>query len=104
MNGSWKRIGTILLSSLVCFAAIVCWGSAFIDGFHGVSWFFLVLAVGLTLWFLRMFGRIGLRGVRWLKAVHATRPAEQGLAVPGRTRGDPPDETGGTESVARRTG
>jgi hypothetical protein len=67
INSSWKSIGTILLSSLICFAAIVCWGSAFIDGFHGVSWFFLVLAIGFSLWFLRMFGRIELRGVRGSK-------------------------------------
>lgn len=67
MNGSWKRIGTILLSGLICFAAIFCWAGAFVGGFHGVSWFFLVLAVGLTLWFLRMFGRIELRGVRGSK-------------------------------------
>ena len=67
MNSSWKRIAAILLSSLIGSAAIVCWGSAFIGGFHGVSWFFLVLAIGFTFWFLRMFGRIELRGVRGSK-------------------------------------
>ena len=66
MNGSWKRIGTILLSSLVCVAAIICWGSmAMGQGF--TRWFFLVLAVGFTYWFLRMFGRIELRGARGTK-------------------------------------
>lgn len=66
MNSSWKRIGTILLSSLICFAAIFCWvGVATIQG--GTRWFFLVLAVGFTFWFLRMFGRIELRGVRGSK-------------------------------------
>ena len=66
MNGSWKSIGTILLSGLVCFVAIFCWvGVATIQ--DGTRWFFLVLAVGFTLWFLRMLGRIELRGVRGSK-------------------------------------
>jgi len=63
MNGSWRRIGAILLSGLVGFAAIFCWGGmAFGQGF--ARWFFLVLALGFTLWFLRIFGKIELRGVR----------------------------------------
>jgi hypothetical protein len=66
MNGSWKRIGTIFLSSLVCFAAIFCWvGVAIGQGFP--RWFFLVLAVGFTYLFLRMFGRIELQGARGTK-------------------------------------
>lgn len=67
MNSSWKRIGMINLSGVVCIAAIFCWGSAFIGGFTGASWFFLVLAIGFTLLFLRIFGRIELRGVRGSK-------------------------------------
>lgn len=67
MNSSWKRIGAITLSGVVGFAAIFCWGSAFVGGFTGASWFFLVLAIGLTLWFLRIFGKIELRGVRGSK-------------------------------------
>jgi hypothetical protein len=63
INSSWKTIGTILLSSVVCVAAIVCWvGVATIDDV--ARWVFLVLAIGFTFWFLRMFGRIELRGVR----------------------------------------
>jgi hypothetical protein len=66
MNGSWKRIGTILLSSLVCVAAIICWGSmAFSPGL--ARWILLVLAIGFTYWFLRLFGRIELRGARGTK-------------------------------------
>jgi hypothetical protein len=66
MNGSWKRIAAILLSSLVCFAAIFCWVGVG-TGHGGVRWFFLALALAFTLWFLRLFGRIELRGVRGSK-------------------------------------
>jgi hypothetical protein len=66
MNGSWKRIGAILLSSLICFFAIFCWVGVGI-GQGGVRWFFLVLALGFTFWFLRIFGKIELRGVRGSK-------------------------------------
>jgi hypothetical protein len=66
MNGSWKRIGMILLSSLICFAAIFCWVGVG-TGQGGVRWFFLVLALGFTLTFLRIFGKIELRGVRGSK-------------------------------------
>jgi hypothetical protein len=66
MNGSWKRIGTILLSSLVGFVAIVCWGSM-AESHDGIRWFFLVLALVFTLGFLRIFGKIELRGVRGSK-------------------------------------
>jgi hypothetical protein len=66
MNGSWKRIGMILLTSLICVAAIVCWGSM-VESQGGVRWFFLVLAIGFTLGFLRIFGKVELRGVRGSK-------------------------------------
>jgi hypothetical protein len=66
MNSSWKRIGLICLSSVICFAAIFCWvGVA--TSHDGARWFFLALALALTLWFLRIFGRIELRGVRGSK-------------------------------------
>jgi hypothetical protein len=66
MNGSWKRIGTILLSGLIGFVAIFFWVGVGI-GQGGVRWFFLVLALGFTFWFLRIFGKIELRGVRGSK-------------------------------------
>jgi hypothetical protein len=66
MNGSWKRIGTIFLSSLVGFVAIVCWGSM-AESHDGTRWFFLVMALVFTLGFLRIFGKIELRGVRGSK-------------------------------------
>jgi hypothetical protein len=66
MNGSWKRIGAILLSGLIGFVAIFCWVGVGI-GQGGVRWFSLVLALGFTFWFLRIFGKIELRGVRGSK-------------------------------------
>jgi hypothetical protein len=66
MNGSWKRIGTIILSGVVSVAVVFCWVGVASDDGPG-RWFFLVLAIGFTLWFLRMFGRIELRGARGTK-------------------------------------
>jgi hypothetical protein len=66
MNSSWKRLGAITLGGVVCFAAIFCWVGVG-TSHDGTRWFFLALAVGLTLWFLRIFGRIELRGVRGSK-------------------------------------
>ena len=63
MNSSWKSIGLILLSSLLCVAAFLFWGSMAVTH-DGARWFFLVVAIGFTLAFLRVFGRIELRGVR----------------------------------------
>jgi hypothetical protein len=67
MNSSWKRIGWILLSGVVGFAAIVFWGGMALAKGGGGKWVLLVLAIGATLVFLRMFGRIELRGVRGSK-------------------------------------
>ena len=66
LNSSWKGIGKILLSSVIGIAAIFCWaGVAKGEGF--ARWFFLVLALVFTLLFLRIFGRIELRGARGSK-------------------------------------
>ena len=66
MNSSWKRIGMINLSGVVCVAAILFWGAmAFAKG--GGKWVLLVLAIACTLLFLRILGRIELRGVRGSK-------------------------------------
>jgi hypothetical protein len=66
LNSSWKDIGRIVLSGFICFVAIFFWvGVA--TSHDGTRWFFLVLAIIVTLWFLRMFGRIELRGVRGSK-------------------------------------
>lgn len=63
MNSTWKRIGLILLSSVLCFGAIFCWIGVGI-GQGGARWFFLVVALAFSLGFLRIFGKIELRGVR----------------------------------------
>jgi len=66
MHSSWKSIGRIMLSGVICFAAIFCWvGVATIH--DATRWFFLALALVLTLSFLRIFGRIELRGLRGSK-------------------------------------
>lgn len=66
MNSSWKRLGAITLGGVVCFAAIFCWVGVG-TGHGGARWFFLGLAIAFTLWFLRIFGRFELRGVRGSK-------------------------------------
>ncbi|HWG64606.1 MAG TPA: hypothetical protein VG253_23220 [Streptosporangiaceae bacterium] len=66
MHSSWKAIGRIILSGVVAFAAILLWGSmAFAKG--GGKWVLLVLAIGCTVLFVRLFGKIELRGVRGSK-------------------------------------
>jgi hypothetical protein len=67
MNSSWKRIGQIILSGVVGFAAIVFWGGMALAKGGGGKWVLLALAIGATLVFLRIFGRIELRGVRGSK-------------------------------------
>jgi hypothetical protein len=66
MNSSWKRIGAINLSGVVCVAAIFCWVGVG-TSHNGSRWFFLVLALAFTLWFVRVLGRIELRGARGSK-------------------------------------
>jgi hypothetical protein len=66
LNSSWKDIGRILLSGFIAFAAIFCWAGVAI-AHDWTRWFFLVLALIFTLLFLRIFGRIELRGVRGSK-------------------------------------
>jgi hypothetical protein len=61
MNSSWKTIGKIVLSSVIAFFAIFAWVG--VGTLHnGGRWFFLVIAIILTGFFLRIFGRIELRG------------------------------------------
>ena len=66
LNSSWKAIGRILLSSLIAFAAIAFWAGMALTKGSG-KWVLLVPAVALTLWFLRIFGKIELRGARGSK-------------------------------------
>jgi hypothetical protein len=99
MNGSWKRIGAILLSSLICFAAIFCWVGVG-TGHGGVRWFFLVLALGFTLWFLRIFGKIELRGVRGSKRYMQLNGLSKEWQARAQ-RGEIPETTPGGPKVLR---
>jgi len=66
LNSSWKGIGRILLSGVIAFAAIFCWIGVAAAG-DWTRWFFLVVAIVFSLLFLRIFGRIELRGARGSK-------------------------------------
>lgn len=66
-NSSWKGIGRILLSSLIASGAILFWAAMALAKANAGKWVLLVLAIAFTLLFLRMFGRIELRGVRGSK-------------------------------------
>jgi len=66
LNSSWKDIGRIILSGFVALAAILFWGGmAFAKG--GGKWPLLILALAFTLLFIRIFGRVELRGARGTK-------------------------------------
>lgn len=60
MNGSWKTIGKIALSSLIAFFAIVGW-MGFATAHDASKWIFLVIAIIMTLLFFRIFGGVELR-------------------------------------------
>jgi hypothetical protein len=66
LNGSWKTIGLILMSSLLASGAILFWGAAAIGHNSGV-WFLLPPALICTFLFIRIFGKIELRGARGTK-------------------------------------
>jgi hypothetical protein len=66
LNSSWNGIGRILLSSVIGFGAIVFWGGmAFAQG--DGKWILLVPALVCTVLFIRIFGRIEIRGARGSK-------------------------------------
>jgi hypothetical protein len=66
LNSSWKGIGRIILSGVIAFGAILFWGGmAFAKG--DGKWILLVLALVCTVLFIRIFGRIELRGARGSK-------------------------------------
>ena len=99
MHSSWKGIGRILLSGVIAFAAIVFWGSmAFAKG--GGRWPLLVLAIACSLLFLRIFGRIELRGVRGSKRyMQLDRLSKEWQARAGR--GEIPEASPGGPKVWR---
>src|SRR5580692_6997623 len=63
LNSSWKGIGRIILSGVIAFGAILFWGGmAFAKG--DGKWILLVPALVCTVLFIRIFGRIEIRGAR----------------------------------------
>jgi hypothetical protein len=66
LNGSWKTIGLILLSSLLGFGAILFWVGVATEHDGGI-WFMLLFALISTVLFIRIFGKIELRGARGTK-------------------------------------
>jgi hypothetical protein len=99
MHSSWKDIGRILLSSVIGFAAIFCWAG--VATIHDAArWSFLVLALIFTLLFLRIFGRIELRGFRGTKRyLQLDRLSKEWQAK--AARGEIPQTTPGGPKVWR---
>jgi hypothetical protein len=99
MHGSWKEIGRIILSGALGFAAIFFWGSmAFAK--DGGKWILLVPAIACTLLFVRIFGRIELRGVRGSKRyIQLDRLSKEWQAR--AARGEIPQATSGGPKVWR---
>ena len=94
MNSSWRRIG-LIRSGPLCFAAFLFWDSMAVTH-DGARWFFLVVAIGFTLAFLRVFGRIELRAVRGsVRYMQLTRLSKEWQArarqgeIPAAARGWP---------------
>lgn len=66
LNSSWKSIGRIILSGVIAFGAIFFWAGTAL-GKGDVRWILLVPALLCTAAFIRIFGRIELRGARGSK-------------------------------------
>jgi hypothetical protein len=66
MNGSWRVIGWILLCVPIGFVDIFFWYAMATQSGNG-RWAWLVFALLFAVLFLRIFGRIELRGVRGSK-------------------------------------
>jgi hypothetical protein len=66
LNSSWKDIGRIILSGFIALAAILFWVGVATEHDSG-RWFMLLFALICTALFIRIFGKIELRGVRGSK-------------------------------------
>jgi hypothetical protein len=99
LNSSWKDIGRILLSSVLGFGAIIFWvGVATVH--NAGTWFLLVFALICTGLFIRIFGRIELRGARGTKRyLQLDRLSKDWQARAGR--GEIPQVTPGGPRVWR---
>jgi hypothetical protein len=99
LNSSWKRIGLILLSGFIAFAAISCWAIVAMAE-DWTRWFYLVFAFVFTLLFLRIFGRIELRGFRGTKRYTQLDRLSKDWQARAR-RGEIPQSTPGGPRVWR---
>lgn len=66
LNSSWKDIGLIILSGFIALAGIIFWIGVATEHDAG-RWFMLLFALICTGLFIRIFGRIELRGARGSK-------------------------------------
>jgi hypothetical protein len=65
-HSSWKDIGRMVLSGFLALGAVIFWVGVATEHDAG-RWFMLLFALVCTGLFLRIFGRIELRGVRGSK-------------------------------------
>src|ERR1700722_9125495 len=66
LNSSWKDIGRMILSGFIALAATLFWVGVATEH-DGGRWFMLLFALICTGLFIRIFGRIELRGARGTK-------------------------------------
>lgn len=64
MNGSWKTIGLMILCGPVLLADIICWAGVADKQAGAGRWVLLVFGLLFAGLFMRIFGKIELRGVR----------------------------------------
>jgi hypothetical protein len=99
LNSSWKDIGRILLSSLIVIIDIFFWYAMVKQAGPG-RWVWLVLALLFAFLFLRIFGKVELRGVRGSKRyMQLDRLSKEWQAKAGR--GEIPQSTPGWPKVWR---
>ncbi len=99
LNSSWKDIGRIILSGFLALAAIIFWVGVATEHDAG-RWFMLLFALICTGFFIRIFGRIELRGARGSKRyIQLDRLSKEWQA--GAARGEIPQTTPGGPKVWR---
>lgn len=100
LNGSWKRIGLIVLSGVIAFVDIFCWAGVADTHAGSARWVFLVLGLIFAGLFLRIFGRIELQGVRGSKRYMQLTKLSKEWQAKART-GEIPETTPGGPKVWR---
>lgn len=99
MHSSWKEIGRIILSGVIVLIDIFFW-DAMVKQSGAGRWAWLVLALLFAGLFLRIFGRVELRGVRGSKRyMQLDRLSTEWQARAGR--GEIPETSSGGPKVWR---